>query len=138
MRPGYSRHRLLSHLKALLIVAVLPVLVGCDAGSKDVEGVRQQLEALVDKANRQVESLSSSPEEVSEKASAELEKLFTFEYKVVDFRGDTSSASIQRALNELGQDRWECFQLIPVDAGLAALCKRRPKTYLRYIPRMVP
>jgi len=138
MRPGYSRHRLLSHLNALLIVSVLPALIGCDASSKDVEGVRQQLEALVDKANRQVESLSSSPEEVSEKASAELEKLFTFEYKVVDFRRDSNSASIQRALNELGQDRWECFQLIQVDSGMAVLCKRRPKTYLRYIPRMVP
>jgi hypothetical protein len=138
MRPGYSRHRLISHLNALFILSVLPALIGCDAGSKDVEGVRQQLEALVDKTSRKVESLSSSPEEVSEKASAELEKLFTFEYKVVDFRRDSNSTSIQRALNELGQDRWECFQLIPVDAGIAALCKRRPKTYLRYIPRMVP
>lgn len=138
MVPSYSMNRPISYLTILLMVSVLPALTGCDSGTKDIEGVKQQLEALVQTTTRKVDALSSSPEEVSEKASAELEKLFTFEYKVIDLRNDATSGSIQRTLNELGQERWECFQMLPLDSGIAALCKRRPKTYLRYIPRMIP
>ena len=52
-----------------------------------------------------------------------------FEYKILP-KSQTSPESLEATLNELGQERWDCFE---VDAG-AFYFKRQKKSYLRNIP----
>ena len=76
--------------------------------------------------------------EAGQMAEAEVEKLFAFEYKVVSLSQAQSSQQLEAALNQLGKDRWECFQVVQMQDGDSLICKRAPKTYLRYIPRFIP
>jgi len=75
---------------------------------------------------------------VQARTKEEVEKLFRWEYKVVDAPGTSSSADFQQLLSQLGDDGWECFHIdrSAVDATRVT-CKRRPKSaisYLKYIP----
>ena len=119
------------------VMAISLSVLGCERGDGSA-GVSEKLEALMAKTERQLENLGSTHQEVCEVASSEVQKLFNYEYKLVALVEESGRKGIEAALNELGQDRWDCFQVVPVEGQLTAVCKRRPKTPLRYIPRMIP
>ena len=67
-------------------------------------------------------------------ASEEIEKLFVYEYKIVSLPFEVHRQ--EEELSRLGMQRWECFHIDVRENEVRAYCKRRPKTYLRYIPRV--
>ena len=121
-----------------LLTAVF--LSACESGKPpaELESLNSQLKDFLKKAEQKIEGLTPETRGVSEATSQEVEKLFTFEYKVVEFKTEASSQEIEARLQALGQDRWECFSSEGSSRSLRIFCRRRPKTYLRYIPRLIP
>ncbi len=112
-----------------LIVNLTNILGGCDSDPS------KSISKFIDQASSKVSQVAPDPGKVSELTQDEISKLFTFEYKVVELDAALSSKELELKLSELGKEMWECFSVAPVDSTLKVFCKRRPKTYLRYIPR---
>jgi hypothetical protein len=75
---------------------------------------------------------------VQARTKEEVEKLFRWEYKVVDSPSTEDSANFELLLTGLGNEGWECFDINHLTPGTVRItCKRRPKSaisYLKYIP----
>ena len=114
----------------------------------------EMAETISKKAGKLGTELSKSSEEVAEIVSKkvgevlkdsketlpaqEIKKLQQFEYKVVELPIETNSTGIESSLNTLGRERWDCSYLKQSQTSsesLRFLCKRRPFTPLRFIPR---
>lgn len=93
---------------------------------------------LIDELQKTIENLKSrvSTTELDSLANQEVEKLFTFEYTVKELPIESTGTEINETLSELGLERWECFHVEEKTTFIRLYCKRRPKTYLRYVPRM--
>ncbi|HMO02174.1 MAG TPA: hypothetical protein PKD37_00310 [Oligoflexia bacterium] len=71
---------------------------------------------------------------LSQLTNEQLSKLFVWEYKVVMPKAQ-NELGLQKSLSALGQERWECFPFYaPTITDLTLICKRRPQTFLRYVP----
>jgi len=68
----------------------------------------------------------------------EVEKLFRWEYRVVEVPTTIASAELELQLSSLGEQGWECFNLEQRPSDVTRItCKRRPKSaisYLKYLP----
>lgn len=75
---------------------------------------------------------------VQTRTKEEVEKLFRWEYKVIESPGSLTTPELERTLGELGSDGWECFHIDRLSPDQTRVtCKRRPKSaisYLKYIP----
>lgn len=75
---------------------------------------------------------------VQARTKEEVEKLFRWEYKVIDSANVGDSASFEQLLGGLGDEGWECFDIDHLTPDkVRVTCKRRPKSaisYLKYIP----
>jgi hypothetical protein len=67
----------------------------------------------------------------------EMEKLFRWEYRVVDFQGTEPAADSEKRLTELGNEGWECVGFIPSPPATRVICKRRPRSALGYL-KLIP
>ncbi len=56
-----------------------------------------------------------------------------WEYRVVPFPG-SDAAKIEEKLNQLGQERWDCFWVQPDDSGARFFFKRPTRSYLKSVP----
>jgi hypothetical protein len=74
--------------------------------------------------------------DVKKSASEQLEKLFSVEYRIVEFDSDLSRQKLEQQLNILGKDRWDCFNIRSEDMRIRAYCKRLPRGYLPYLIKM--
>lgn len=74
--------------------------------------------------------------EAQQLAEGEVQKLFAWEYHVVELPDELSREDLAARLNELGSDRWDCFHMSSSGVNLRLVCKRQPKSYLKYIPRV--
>lgn len=75
---------------------------------------------------------------VQARTKEEVDKLFRWEYRVVEFPTDILSLELEAKLGELGEQGWECFHFGPYSATISRVtCKRKPKSalsYLKFIP----
>lgn len=126
----------------LFLLAALGL--GCDASSKetdlnkpidDLGQMVRQLKESLGKVTPPDLKLEESATGLKENASAEMEKLFRLEYRVVEIKNGSSS-EIEQQLTALGNDRWDCFHAESSRNALLFFCKRAPKTYLRYLLKM--
>ena len=115
-------------LSVTLTIALSFLLAGCNQAPSSSE-VEQLSQAWKEK----IKSLSGSSKE---EASEEISKLFVHEYHVEEIPLDADVSEIQTHLQKLGLERWDCFHIERRATGMLLLCKRQPKTYLRYIPRL--
>ena len=99
-------------MKYWFFTLLIASLLGCDRPSDDLKNLKEDIKSLASKTERQIDSLASNPSQVTDAASAEVEKLFTFEYKVHPLTNAQSAAQVEAMLNRLGQEHWECFQII--------------------------
>lgn len=67
----------------------------------------------------------------------EFEKLFRWEYRVVDVEGSETAADFEKRLMELGNEGWECFSIAPSASATRITCKRRPRSALGYL-KLIP
>lgn len=129
-------------MKVLFFILVACFSAACDQASdisKSLPG-REQLDSAMHEAGKLYDqTIQPGAESAQKGATEELEKLFRFEYKVVTLTADQEDdQKLEAYLNQLGQDRWECFSIERMMGELRLYCRRRPKTYLRYIPRWLP
>jgi hypothetical protein len=83
------------------------------------------------------EAVGPHADAVQAKTKEEMDKLFRWEYKVVDLAANQDANEFQGQLSLLGDDRWECFSINAVVDRTRVTCRRRPKSalsYLKYIP----
>jgi len=127
-------------LPSTLTISLLGALLLCscqDSGqSRGFDKFEEELSRTLQSAKEHFEKIAPEREKLERKAQAEAEKLFVFEYHVEEFGRETKTDQIRNKLAELGKNRWDCFHIEPRGNYLLLFCKRQPKTYLKYIPRM--
>jgi hypothetical protein len=99
-----------------------------------LEGILNRLEGAGSAVH---ETVRPHTEAVQAKTKEELDKLFRWEYKVVDIPLATDAASLQAQLSALGEENWEVLNMTTTDHVNRIICKRRPTSaigYLKYIP----
>ena len=121
--------RQLNSIFPLIVTALFIFLLGCKITDEEYQSIKGQ----IDNAGS---TLSNYTQSGKETASDEVEKLFIFEYEVFEYDLDMASSEQTEALTALGKERWECFHVQPTTESLRFYCKRRPRTYLRLIPRV--
>jgi hypothetical protein len=124
-----------------LIRILLLILIFTGAGCQRSENggnqpdLARELERTFEQLKTTLSEMADKPSQMKDLTSDEIEKLFNFEYLVVDLPAKMPSPDLEKKLNQLGEERWDCFQIERLETKIAISCKRRPKTYLRYIPR---
>ncbi|RIL12388.1 MAG: hypothetical protein DCC75_00585 [Proteobacteria bacterium] len=116
------------------------ILSACEPpiNENELDQLKRELDQSLESAKRKIDELTPSKERISSETSEEFAKLNRFEYKVVEFDKSLPAAELESKLGELGNEAWECFHITTGEKILTVFCKRRPKTYLRYVPRMFP
>jgi hypothetical protein len=84
------------------------------------------------------EAVGPHADAVQSRTKEEVEKLFRWEYRVVETPQEQGAAELETLLSTLGAEGWECFNIQPQSSGNTRItCKRKPKSalsYLKYIP----
>jgi len=112
------------------------LLCSCQSGSDNpqLESIKKELKKSLKEAKVAIDELGGDKFEAT---SEELEKLFAFEYKVFEADTKLGTGEMERVLGAFGKERWECFHAEKEQNKLRFFCKRRPKSYLRYIPKIL-
>jgi hypothetical protein len=105
-----------------LTIICLIYCTGCDSNP--------EISRTVDKVKNSLSEITGENQKI---ASKEVEKLFIYEYQVLDLPLTASADVIQANLSNLGKERWNCFQIDRNKTNINIICKRRPKSYLRYV-----
>lgn len=83
------------------------------------------------------EAMRPHTDAVQAKTKEEVNKLFRWEYKVVELPATSDAATLQARLSALGEENWEVIDMTTKDQISRITCKRRPNSaigYLKYIP----
>lgn len=83
------------------------------------------------------QALGPHGEVLQERTKEEVEKLFRWEYRVIELEATLPAPDFEKRLSELGNEGWECFDIATVSTATRVTCKRRPRsalTYLKFIP----
>jgi len=74
---------------------------------------------------------------VQAKTREELDKLFRWEYRVIELPSGVDATTLQSQLSLLGEENWEVIDMSAAGQVTRIVCKRRPDSaigYLKYIP----
>lgn len=118
------------------LLGCLIFLSTCQSNSQDkeLEILAKDFKKGLEQATEKINQLAPSQQQLKQSTVGEVEKLFSLEYRVIDIDRDVPAAEIEARLAALGRDRWDCFHIEPTAGSLRLFCKRRPQSYLRYIP----
>jgi len=83
------------------------------------------------------EALGPQGQVIQEKTKDEMEKLFRWEYRVVDYPTPLAADAFQQNLMDLGNEGWECFNITSSPSSTRVTCKRRPRSALAYL-KLIP
>jgi hypothetical protein len=136
-----SRHRSARRSRAFQAVVILLgcTSLSCDALDEPTPSsfdedfaleLREQVFELYEKAKDSGETV---PENVSEWVQEDIERMWTWEYKVLQME-EVEPSALEEELNALGKERWECSMAVSPASQLTVLCKRQAKSYLKLIP----
>lgn len=102
-----------------------------------VEKVTSNGDRIAKKLAQDLGLNETDPGDIEQLAREEVDKLMQVEYLVEELPANISGANLQSKLSALGGERWDCFgiHLSADGTHLKVLCKRKPKSYLRYLTR---
>ena len=83
------------------------------------------------------QALGPQGEVLQERTKEEVEKLFRWEYRVVETEASMATADFEKRLGELGNEGWECFHITATSETTRITCKRRPRSALNYL-KLIP
>ena len=83
------------------------------------------------------QALGPQGEVIQERTKEEVEKLFRWEYRVVETEGTISAEEFEERLSELGEQGWECFDITTSAQVTRVTCKRRPRSAINYL-KLIP
>jgi hypothetical protein len=115
-----------------LSLTLLLFMASCDAteSSEFQKTIEEKIHSTLDDLSR-----NSNP------TVEEIRKLSQLEYHVETFPLKSEPEVINKKLNLLGRERWDCFSSFgrpgrePDMPEMIVLCKRTPETVLRYVPK---
>jgi hypothetical protein len=127
-------------ISTLCAPLLLAALCSCNSSvdSERLEQLSKDLKETLSTTKDKVVELSPSSGDLKSLTTDEFRKLAAFEYKVTEVPRQASALELEAQLALLGAERWECFQIDPAETHYRIFCRRRPETYLRYLPRMFP
>lgn len=120
----------------LTVTALL--LSACEHQSAELQKLEQLVAEIGESVQQVTEDLKPTVDSAHSASSAEVEKLFVWEYKVVDIDSESDRSAVEGMLAGYGKDRWECFWVQSIGSSTRFHFKRRPSTPLRYVPRWFP
>ena len=114
---------------ACCLVASLSLVSGQEKPTEESSdsGVWNEVVRLYESAKKKGEQV---PKDVYEWAREDLKRHDTWEYHVVE----VTNAGIEKTLNKLGAERWECIWIQPAGKRLRLVLKRPVRSYLRNLP----
>lgn len=119
----------------LLLLLLLPLLFHFDFSLAEENS---QEPSYWDKIKKKLEDAKSDNKELSEKAKEwikeDIKKIGDWEYKVVNIKYE-SIDELENKLNELGNERWECFWVEKKEVVVVFIFKRPTISYLQKIPK---
>ena len=118
----------------VLTVALLllpPMTIGQEPSSEDEKiSTSDEILRLYEKAKEAGEQV---PKDVYEWVKQELQSIGDWEYLVTDIQ-ISDSREVQKRLNELGAERWECIWIHSSEGKASFIFKRPVRSYLKNIP----
>jgi hypothetical protein len=119
--------------KSLLLLLLVILLTSCE----HVEKVTSNGDKIAKRLAQDLGLSETDPGEIEKLARDEVDKLMQVEYRVEEVPANISGSILEKKLTTLGEDRWDCFgvHLSADGSHLKILCKRKPKSYLRYLTR---
>ncbi|MBI3986245.1 MAG: hypothetical protein HY343_04970 [Lentisphaerae bacterium] len=76
------------------------------------------------------------PDDVVQWTKEDFKKIGTWQYRILEVKSDAAE-DIEKQLNELGAERWECFWIEQTAGGKRFFLKKAGKSYLQSASRMV-
>ncbi len=121
-----------------LVVLIAFLVSGCNrSSSESSKYTAEDIEAALRKGFSQLWQDPNLP-------IKEVEKLQQREYSVFTLPVDSDAKQIEKTLNELGKNRWDCFAIEKITSSapdktdsLMFICKRMPETLLRFVPHSI-
>ena len=107
-------------------------------GGGDEPGIWRDIKHFFRRTGDTIQGYTPSSEQISATATKQFQDMFTFEYRVVEVDNAVTAEQLERKLWELGQERWECTQLLERGSSYMIPCRRRPISLLRYALRFLP
>lgn len=121
-------------MRAKIFVIFFTVFLSCNQDSQQtLDELGDGLKHGIKSARKSLENLGPDNSETTATAIDEIEKLSKFEYLIETLPADEPANSLESKLNSLGELRWDCFHVENIKETLHIFCKRRPKSYLRYL-----
>ncbi|RMD84185.1 MAG: hypothetical protein D6808_07420, partial [Candidatus Dadabacteria bacterium] len=119
---------------ALVSLCLFIAAEGCGGSSSTQDDSRldKQVMRALDRAEKALKSFRKRDKSLESLAKNEVEKLFKIEYKVAEVRSQ-DIGDINHALAQLGAKRWNCFYVERSGASYRLFCKRKSRSYLRYL-----
>lgn len=125
-------------LALLFLLCLSPT--GC-AGENHTESSSHESNPLLDKARELYEKAKRSgdhvPEDIAEWMQEDLQRVGDWEYRVVTTtppKDGSEAEALETLLNELGQERWDCFWIERKNGETRFFLKRPSKSYLKGVP----
>ena len=115
-------------------ISMLPIIMLCifsGCGNENMPGdYWEKTKELYKEAKEAGEKV---PEDLMEWVKSDFSKIGTWEYKIVATKS-VRPEEIETMLNELGNERWECYFVESIPSGRRFYLKRGAKSYIRAIP----
>jgi len=116
-------------MRAILISVCLliAISVGCqEAPLNDLKGGAQEA----------IEDARTKAKELRELSAEELQEIWAIEYKTIRVR-HSDLATLDEQLNELGQERWDCYHVSEDGEGRVFYFKRGKSNAIAYLTNLL-
>jgi len=118
----------------IIILVSCAVLLSCGVSDDNTAGTPNRYTAAVRELYETLKASGEAvPDNIVDWITEDIEKIGTWEYKVVTLDAGPPSG-IGAILNDLGRQRWECFWIDRQGAGPTLYLKRPIKSYISTIP----
>lgn len=119
-----------TQIRLSISLALAVLLVGCDRQADERSTTQKTMDEMQRKYDELVEEKLENPVDW---ATDDLENIGDWEYKIIEI-SFSDIASMEKSLDELGNDRWEVFWIENVANGYRIMLKRPSRSYLSRIP----
>jgi hypothetical protein len=113
------------------------LLSGCGSDQKNQKEQKaaetsswEEVQKLYEKAK---DAGDDVPKNIADWVKAEFQRMGTWEYRIATFDAN-DYAELEKELNKLGKERWECFWLEREGNALRLACKRPAQSHLQALP----
>lgn len=102
--------------------------------SRERSAIKDKVHGMYDKARQQAQQAGTRiADNPADWVREDLKKIGIWEYRIVVIQPD-DNANVELRLNDLGQDRWECYWMEKHDDKVTCYLKRSGRSLLRAIP----